>query len=387
MKRVAGLVAVVLFGLGSSGCSSSTGGEGSAPPGPPDDGTPKNDGPTTHASGELTAWNKLGSLPVARGNHCSVVANGWLVVIGGNYKPKGAKDFVTLADVHAAKLGADGSVGEWKLAGKTKNPVSSCTAAADGKDVYILDGIYDIKNADANDPSAPRYVVAATLGDDGTLGEWRQMGALPKGVRVLYSNAAVVDGGIRAFYARLPDAGDGIALASAKVDGGSLGAWTSSTWLRGFRGHPQYALAKPQGAKGPAYVYALGGYSGGDSGNKVLADGAGAVLDAAGVPGTSFAVRALPKPTSFGQAIAVDDWVFVIGGKDEIMTGKGRADVLAAKVGDGGALGEWKVVASLPEGRTSHALAASGDFLYVTGGGFDAGGLDTAWSARVRFAP
>jgi hypothetical protein len=61
--------------------------------------------------------------------------------------------------------------------------------------------------------------------------------------------------------------------------------------------------------------------------------------------------------------------------------------VYAAKIGEGGVVGDWSVVASLPQGRTSHAIAAHGDFLYVTGGGYDAGGLDSVWSARVRTAP
>lgn len=369
----AGLVVAVLL-VGCSTTVTDVGASSGAPP------TTTPEAPVSRATGALTAWNALPTLPVARGNHCSVVANGYLVVIGGNYKPKGAKDFVTVADVHVAKIESDGNVGAWKLAGKLASPVASCTAATDGKDVYVVDGIYDSETASK--------VVRASLGDDGTLGAWKDLGPLPEGVRILYSDATVVDGSLRAFFARLPDNGDGVALASAPVgDGDALGTWQSSTWLTGFRGHPQYALAKPQGAKGPAYIYALGGYSSGDTGNKVLADGAGAALDGSGVPGKSFPVRALPKPTSFGKAVAIDDWLFVIGGKDEIMSGKGRADVFAAKIGEGGVVGDWNVVASLPQGRTSHAIAAHGDFVYVTGGGFDAGGLDTVWSARVRSSP
>lgn len=371
MMRLAGAVVVVAV---AGGCGSSEG--ATAVPAQ----APAVEVPATKATGALTAWTTLPKMPVARGNHCSVVANGHLVVLGGNYKPKGAKDFVTLAEVHVAKLDGGGGVGEWRLAGKLPAPVASCTAATDGKDLYVVDGIYEGE-------SGAKGVLRATLADDGSLGAWTELGPLPEGVRILYSDALVVDGALRAFYARLPGAGDGIALASAPVAGGaSLGAWQSSTWLAGFRGHPQYALAKPEGAGGPSYVYALGGYASAESGNAVLADGAGAALDAAGAPGKSFAVRALPKPTSFGRAIAIDDWIFVIGGKDDVLGGKGRADVFASRIGPGGALGEWSAVASLPAGRTSLAVAASGDFVYVTGGGFDAGGLDDVWSARVRTA-
>lgn len=353
-----------------AGCSSSSNGTEAVAPAPLPAPAPN------RATGALGEWETLAPMPTPRGNHCAVAANGFLVVIGGNYKPKGAKDFVTTADVHVAPIAADGSLGAWTLAGKTPSPVNSCTAASDGKDVYLVDGIFD-------DEAAGGKARRATLSEAGALGAWQELGALPEGVRVLYSNAVVVDGALRAFHARLPDAGDGIALASAPIAGAALGAWQQSTWLTGFRGHPQYALATIAG--GGTYVYAMGGYSSGNTGNAVLADGAGARLDPAGVPGKSFPVRALPKPTSSGQALAIDGYVFVVGGKDEVLTGKGRGDAFAAKIGEDGTLEPWSTLPALPQGRTSLALTGHGDFIYVTGGGFDAGGLDTVYSARVRF--
>jgi hypothetical protein len=318
-------------------------------------------------------------MPTPRANHCSVVANGFLVVIGGNYMPAGKTTFVSIADVHVARIAADGSLGAFKVAGKTPSPVNSCTAASDGKDVYLVDGIFDDMTSGGN-------VRRATLSDDGDLGAWDTLGALPASVDILYSSARVSNGRLDAFYAELPGSGDGIALAGASVDGTTLGPWQHTTWLSGFRGHPQYAFATLDASLGgTSYVYALGGYVSNDAGNDVVADGAGAALDAAGVPGKSFAVMPLPKPRSFGQAVGVDDWLFVIGGKESVFGASGSADVVASKVGAGGALDAWSPVASLPEGRTSHSVALGGDFLYVTGGGFDAGGLDTVFVARVRY--
>ncbi len=351
--------------LGIAACSSSPGDP--APSGPAAAGT----APKTRANGTLGDWQPLGAMPVPRGNHCAVVANGWLVVIGGNYKPKGAKDFVTVADVHSARINADGTLGDWQLAGKTPSPVSSCTAAADGADVVLLDGIYD-------DEAAGKSIHASTIDDAGMLGAWRDAGALPDGVRVPYSQATVVDHQVRAFEAKLPGAGDAVALVRASLSGGSLSAWSDAPWLTGFRGHPQYVFAG-------SYVYALGGYAGPDRKNEVLSDGAGARLDETGAPGPSFAVTALPEPTAFGRAVAVDDWVFVTGGKDQVMSGTPRADVVAAHIAEDGTLGAWSSVAPLPQGRTAHAAIAAGDFLYVLGGAFDAGGVDSVFVARVRF--
>jgi hypothetical protein len=335
--------------------------------------------PVARADGSLTEWIPEPALTTPRANHCSVVANGFVVVLGGNYKPAGAKDFVTLDDVLVAKIQPDGSLGAWQAAGETPGPVSSCTAAADGKDIYLVDGIFD-------DDSLGGKVRRATLGDDGSLGAWQDLGALPDGVRVFYSTATVDHGVLRAFLARLPDDGDAISLVSAPIapgEGGALGAWQETKWSAGFRGQPQYAYATTDEG---SFVYALGGYAGADRDNAVLAEGAGAAIDASGAPGAAFAVPALPKPTAFGKAMAVDDWIFVTGGKDAVF-GDGRADVFAAHVEAGGALGAFTAVAALPEGRTSHALALSGEWLYLTGGGYDAGGLDTVFAARVRSPP
>jgi hypothetical protein len=377
------VVALLMMPAAGAGCGSSGKTTGGAPAGaadaaPTDAGLPEAGG-VTRATGQLASWATSEPMPTPRANHCSVVANGFLVVIGGNYKPAGKTGFVNVADVHVARIAVDGSLGAWKVAGQTPSPVNSCTAASDGKDVYLVDGIFD-------DLTAGGKVRRATLSDAGDLDAWQTLGALPGGVDVLYSIARVTAGRLDAFYAELPGSGDGIALADVPVTGASLGTWSHTTWLTGFRGHPQYAFATLDGSLGGgSYVYALGGYTSGDAGNDVVADGAAAALDAAGVPGASFAVRPLPKPTSFGQAIAIDDWLFVIGGKSGVLSGEGSADAMAAKIGAGGALDAWTSTASLPAGRTSHSVAAAGDFVYVTGGGFDAGGLDTVFAARVRY--
>lgn len=326
------------------------------------------------ATGALGGWTELPAMPVARANHCVTSANGYLVVIGGNYKPAGKPEFVTLADVHVAKIQKDGSLGAWSLAGKTKSPVTTCTATSDGKDVYLVDGIFD-------DEALGGHVQRATVADDGTIAGWDDLGVMPNGARVLGANASVANGELRALRSRLPDPmtsdKGAITFLRAKIENGTLGAWEETSWLEGFRGYPQLVFAD-------SYVFALGGYATGAS--NVLADGAGALLDANGRPGASFAVTELPKPTTSGRAVFVDGWVFVLGGKDKVLGpgAIGRADGFAAKVANDGTIGAWQGLEPMPEGRTSHAVVVSGEYLYVVGGGYDAGGLDTVFAARVR---
>jgi hypothetical protein len=365
MKQVGCLGALLLV----AACGSSSSSGAAAPPPPP---------PASVANGTIDGWQTQGALPTPRGNHCSVAVNGWLVVIGGNYEPKGATMFEDLDDVIVAKASDDGTLGPWTLAGHTPSKVNSCTVTAWKNDIYLVDGIFE---SDA--PDATTFAMRkATLADDGTLGAWSQIGTLSDSERVLYSSATVSkDGVLAAFHAKLPMAGDAISLAVGAIGAGGAMQIADVDWLKGFRGHPQYAFADS------GFAYALGGY-GGDAANTFLASGSGVALGADMRPsGAAFDATALPKATAFGQAIAVDDWVFVIGGKDAVFGANGRADVFAAHIDATGALGAWTTLASLPQGRTSHSVAVSGDWLYVTGGGYDKGGLDTVFSARVRFAP
>jgi hypothetical protein len=336
--------------------------------------------PPRTANGTIGAWENVETLPVARANHCAVVANGHIVVIGGSYKPKGATAFVELADVHVAKINEDGSLGPWSLAGATKSSVSTCTAASEGKDVYVVDGLY-------KDETLGGHVMRATLTDAGKLSEWQDLGTMPMGVRVVGGTASVEKGVLRVVRARLgavdPQSGaitdpGAVTVLAAPVAGNALGAWEETPWLGAFRGYPQLVFGK-------GFVYALGGYA--FKTTEVLADGAGAAIDERGKPGASFAVAPLPKPTTSGRAAYVDGWIFVTGGKDKALGpgSEGRTDVFAAKVADDGTIGEWKTLHAMPAGRTNHAVVVSGEFLYVVGGGFDAGGLDSVYATRVRF--
>jgi hypothetical protein len=156
-----------------------------------------------------------------------------------------------------------------------------------------------------------------------------------------------------------------------------LGAWTDDDWLSGFLGRPEYAFTG-------AYLYAMGGYLSVDGGNPTVTATHGAPIESNGKVGTPFATQSLPKPITYGGGVAVDDWIFVVGGKASPF-GSGEADTFSSHVGSGGQLGPWKAQASLPQGRTDMALTLAGDFLYLTGGGYMGPGVATVFAARVRF--
>ena len=312
------------------------------------------------ATGELAAWQSVAPLPVARANHCSTGIGDWLLVIGGNHKE--AAGFVKTAEIHAARLAPDGTLGAWQLAGTAPSPVTECSATSDGTSLFLIDGIYD-EEADA------RQVWTAALDATGHLGPLTSLGALPE--IVISSEATVRDGELLVMDTRLPAEGDTTVTLRTQLTAPL--AWTVDDWGIGFRAQAQYAF-------GDKFTFVLGGYRG-DTGNPVTAE----TFVAPAAFAAPRSTQPLPTPTSFGEAVAVDDWVFVAGGRGQVFGASGTTTVVAAQHDTDGNLGAWHAVAALPMIRTNHELVTVGDFLVLTGGAGDGPGDTTVLTARVRY--
>lgn len=318
------------------------------------------------ANGTLSGWQLLPErMPLPRANHCAVAMGGYLVVIGGNYEPQGSSNFVTIDEVDVAKLMPDGSLGSWSKAGTTPSPVIESACAADGNHLYLIGGIYD-------DMADEGQVWEADLSADGVLGKFTSVGTLPGGRLLVGQEAWIADG---VLYAVNDDLMPGAVVVLQASLGSSIGAWTVSDFLPAFRGRPQYAFTGK-------YMYTLGGYLSGA--NQVVTDAYGIPIDGTNVT-MPFLTTAIPTPTTFGQAMAVDDYVFLVGGRGAALGGAGTPAVYSAPVEAGGQLGNWTAQASLPEGRTDHDLTLAGNYLYVTGGALDGPGVDTVFMTQVRF--
>ena len=323
-----------------------------------------------HANGTLGTWQTIAPMPLPRANHCAVAAAGYLVVIGGNYEPAGT--VLNIDEVDVTPLHADGSIGAWTKAGTTPSPVSECTAAASGNTIYLIDGIYD-------DMADQGHAFSAVLSGAGVLGPWTALGAngglLPNSLDAFSTDAWVANDTAGTLYVMATSLTLTAALRSPTSP--AFTSWSEDDWLPGFLGRPEYAFTG-------SYVYAIGGYLSTDAGNPVVLTVTGAPIEAGGKVGASFVTQALPMPVIFGRAIAVDDWIFVVGGKPDIFT-PGVAGTLSAQVGALGELGPWTAQTLLPEGRTDMALTLAGNFLYQTGGGFMGPGVPTVFATRVRF--
>jgi hypothetical protein len=90
-------------------------------------------------------------------------------------------------------------------------------------------------------------------------------------------------------------------------------------------------------------------------------------------------------PVAFGKANAVDDWVFVTGGRAQVFGSDATSNVYAAQLGADGLIVTWTTATALPMVRTNHATTLVGDFLVVTGGATTGGGDANVFVAQVRY--
>ncbi|MBA2541952.1 MAG: hypothetical protein H0V17_20070 [Deltaproteobacteria bacterium] len=316
--------------------------------------------PTSVATGQLEAWTAGPSLPTPRANHCSAAIGDWVVVIGGNYKQANG-EFTKTDEIHAAKL-TGGALGAWQLAGHTASPVTECSATSDGERLFIIDGIYD-REQDG------RQVFAGTF-DEGTLSTLTSIATLPGAV--ISSEATVRDAQLLVMDTLLPNEGDQTVTLRRPID---TDTWTTDDWGIGFRAQAEYAFSE-------RFAYTLGGYLGGE-GNPASTEVFVASIENAAITNIR-STAPLPEPVMFGEAVAVDAWVFVVGGRSQVFGGTASTKVYAAQATADGTLGAWAEVSALPMGRTNHELVAVGDFLVLPGGADAMGGDANVLIARVR---
>lgn len=317
----------------------------------------------TVADGTLEPWSTTAPLPVARANHCAAAVGDFLVVAGGNHKPSGSPDFVSLDDVLIARVAKDGSLGLFTTAGHLPSPGINCVLAVSGRTLVLLGGLF-------TDDTLDGKAWTATLDETGALSPWHEVGTMPFGRRALSAGATVWDGGVVLSDSRLPSEGTETAVvAFAPLSATSLGPWTMQEYAPVFRGQPQGAFT----ASGGAFI--AGGY---DS-TSVLTEVVGLELGV-GAPAVT---TPLPEPRSFGAGAAADDFVFVIGGRAQIFGATPAVTVTSAEA-DGGVLGAWREQRPLPQPRANHTATVVGDWLFVVGGGNGGPGVDTVYRARVK---
>jgi len=316
---------------------------------------------TPVATGDLGDWQPGPALPVARANHCAVAIDDWLLVVGGNHAD-GMGSFVTTDEIDAAQLSADGTLGDWQVAGHLPSAASEPTCTTDGRTLLVVDAIYD-HDSDSG------QVWSSVLDASGHFAAFTSMAKLPEGVVAIASGAHVANHTLVVTYSKLPMDGDTTEILSTPL--AASASWTSADWKIGF--HADYETAFTS-----KFAYVIGGYH--DPAVGALADTYVAPLTGGAVVQTT----PLPAPVAFGSAVVVDDWLFVTGGRAQVFGAPGTTSVYATPIAADGSLGAWQTATPLAAARTNHALTLVGDYLVITGGAMNGPGDSTVMLARAR---
>jgi protocatechuate 3,4-dioxygenase beta subunit len=169
--------------------------------------------------------------------------------------------------------------------------------------------------------------------------------------------------------------------------GGTLAPWSQTTSL-------PLGIYEPAVVANNGYLYVLGGAIAYGTGATVLSSVYYAKQNADGTLGAWNATTSLPVPRMAAASVALNGYLYIIGGNKTGTTGFGEDDssyetygrVHYAPFNADGTIGAWTSTAVLPSGRAFAGAATNGNFIYLVGGSYLAGAQDCE-ASKVLVAP
>jgi hypothetical protein len=182
---------------------------------------------TIGPDGALSPWREGAPLPAPRFHHTSVLARGFVFVLGG------LDDSATsTATVFRAPLAADGSVGAWAEARPLPATRSHHASFVSGEWIYVLGGLRG--NPTNDDATNLADVARAHVEADGSLGPWTA--ATPLDAPLATHAVTLEDGYAYVFGGMEEDVTRRVRRARVEADGG-LGPWEPATPMPLARAH------------------------------------------------------------------------------------------------------------------------------------------------------
>lgn len=307
------------------------------------------------ADGSLTSWQATTSMPRPNRTHRAVFANGYVYSVAGT-NVNGAAGAVATADY--ARVQSDGSLSSWQTTTNLFPEVRSNPGVtyANGY-MYVVAGRNASDNSQAttfySSLSATRVSNSLQVTNNATFGNGMNVtnqivarDAQNSSSSVAFQNAA----GANLF--RVDSAANQIALL--ENNSGEVGPWQQSAALTGTR-----AGAATIATGG--YMYAAGGVTGSTTLNDVIYT----KLNADGTTGSWTATASLPAPRRDASITTSNGYLYVVGGYDG---SSAVSTVYAAKINIDGTIGSWSTVRALPSASSGGSAIAVNGYLYTMGG-------------------
>jgi hypothetical protein len=134
--------------------------------------TPAVERATVSADGTVSDWVETTPLPRDLSHHSVAVHDGALYVTGGLEGNPASATYVSFADVLRAEIAEDGSLGDWVDVGDLPLTLATHASFAHDGQLYVVGGLED-------DSANTGAVRRATIAADGTIGPFEDMPALP----------------------------------------------------------------------------------------------------------------------------------------------------------------------------------------------------------------
>jgi hypothetical protein len=292
------------------------------------------------AIGTVGAWTQRASFTNGRMRHGTVVANGFLYILGGQLSPTSYA-----SDVQKAYLNSDGALGSWSATTAFTTGRRQFGAVAARGYMYVIGGM----DVGGNILADVQY---ALVNDDGTLGSWATTATLGNGRyshdATVYNNRIYVVGGVDSVSGRV-----GTILYSSVGSAGALGTWSTAANALPVTRNLHRALAHN------GYLYVLGGYAGGTT-----ADVAYAPIAYTGNLGAFSSTSTMPGIRQELGAAIHDGRIYVTGGFDT----QAEAQVWWARVNSTGTLGGATTTTAFSTPRQGASMVAANGYLYLLGG-------------------
>jgi len=320
--------------------------------------------------GATGAFAATTSFTTARFQHTSVVANGYLYVMGGS-------NGSVLGDVQYALINANGTLGPWATTTSLPSARSGHGSAVANGYLYVIGGYNGtVALADV------QYALICTgsnsgtggcTGTAGTVGTWtattsfttaRDDHAVVVAKGYLYISGGFGGSRLNDVQYALICTGSNSGTGGCTGTAGTVGTWTATTSFTTARnGHASIASN--------GYLYIVGGFGG-----SYLADvqyalictgsnsGTGGCGATAGTVGTWTATTNFGIPRDGHTLTVLNGYLYIIGGN----AGVRQNDVQYASINSGGSVGEWTTTTSFTTARSDHTTVNFNGNLYVAGG-------------------
>jgi hypothetical protein len=316
--------------------------------------------------GLATPWVQTTSLPDAYVGQSLAYASGYLYQAGGSSDSVGYPDGT---NVFYAQVHTNGTIGAWTNATSLPEAVFTHAGVAANGFVYVLGGQH---YNSTNGVSTSSSVYYAKINSDASLGSWQTANPLPD-VRFSLS-ASVWNNRIYAIGGANDNYLSNTVYSAIIQTNGSLSAWTTQTPL------PVAIFTQASVANG--FLYVLGGTV--NNGNTITNTVYYSKINADGTLAGWNQTASLPQPESLFGAVAANGWVFTIGGFNG---SEPTGSFYGAAVKGDGSLVSWSSGTSLPQSEDYEAVAASGSYIFFTGGANSQESSSAVYSMALPASP